>query len=143
MIIASVSIIDKLKSKLQFVFNSLVIVSSIGILGLRLIADYKYFPYIFGQQTQNSFLENHSDRLPDTFIDSDYYVEKNIPKDSKIIIDKLHNLYYFPYNFDHTSWAKSEIGYEYLITKNTKPSEIEGELVHTNNVGIQIYKLKP
>ena len=142
MIIAAVAIIDKLKPKLQLIIIFLVIISSLGILGLRIIADQKYFPYILGRQTLNNFLENHSGRLLDTFIDSDSFGEKNIPKDSKIIIDKLHNLYYFPYNYDHTSWAKSEMGYDYLITINTKPSEIEGELIHTNSVGIQIYKLK-
>jgi len=111
------------------------------ILGLRFYAVNKYLPYLSGKETQNQLLTRLSGRLPDTFIDSDNYVLENVPSGSKIVIDKLHNLYYFPYNFDHTSWIKTQVGYDYLVTINTRPTEIKGKLLHTNNVGIQIYKL--
>ena len=88
----------------------------------------------------NQFLASQSHRLPDTFIDSDNYIRDNLPSNSKIIIDKLHNLYYFPHNFDHTSWSKST-NYDFLITKDQDPSQISGQLLHTNSVGIQVFKL--
>lgn len=141
LIISSVYLVGLLKHSIANVFVYTVIISSVLIIGLRFIAVSKYLPLLLGRVTQNVFLSKISAKLPDTFIDSDNYVQDNIPKSSKIAIDKLHNLYYFPYNFDHTSWTNSLMDYDYLITKNTLPSDIEGELLHTNNVGIQVYKL--
>lgn len=141
LIIAAIAIVDQLKPKLRIFLISLFVISSVGILGLRVLADSKYFPYLLGKQTQNEFLTEFSGRMPDTFIDSDGFVANALPKNSKILIDKLHNLYYFPFDFDHTSWTKTQKGYDYLITTNTKPSEVEGQLIHSNSVGIQVYKL--
>jgi len=141
LIIGAIAVIDQLKTKFQTIFVALCILSSVLILGLRCIADYKYLPFILGHQTQNNFLESYAAHLPDTFIDSDDFVKNNLSPNSKILIDKLHNLYYFPYDFDHTSWVKTQKEYDYLITVNTKPGEVIGELLHTNSLGIQIYKL--
>lgn len=140
-IISALTVFDKLKPILQKIFITLTVLSSIAIIILRFIADIKYLPYLTGQQSTTEFLTSLSDRLPDTFIDSDDYVVKNVPQDSKILIDKLHNLFYFPYNFDHTSWSDPKIQYDYLITRDTLPKEIKGELIHVNSIGIQIYKL--
>jgi hypothetical protein len=143
LIISSVYLVNQLKPVFQKVFIILAIISSIMILGLRSFAFAKYFPYILGKENQNAFLTRLSDRLPDTFIDSDNFVQQNVSPQSKILIDKLHNLYYFPYNFDHTSWVATNSGYDYLITKDTQPNEVRGQLIHTNQIGIQVYKLKP
>jgi hypothetical protein len=143
LIVASVYIVSLLKTPLRNVFIYLAIISSLLILGMRCWAINKYLPFLLGKESQNSFLTRISGRLPSTFIDSDNYVRNQIPVGSKIVIDKLHNLYYFPYDYDHTSWTKTVEGYEYLVTFGTQPSEIKGELIHTNVVGIQIYKLKP
>jgi small basic protein len=141
LVIASVHLIGKLKPSLCRIFIYLAIISSFVIVGLRCIAVKKYIPFLLGQESQTAFLTKHAGRLPDTFIDTDYYVRDQIPHGSKILIDKLHNLYYFPYDFDHTSWTKTTRDYDYLITTNTTPSEVAGELVHTNSLGIQIYRL--
>ncbi len=140
-VISAVALVGHFKARLQTVFVFICILSSVFILSLRVYADKKYLPFILGKQTQNEFLTEYSDRLPDTFIDSDSFVEKNIPKNSRILIDKLHNLYYFPFGFDHTSWISSPTGYDYFITIGTRPEEIKGELIHTNSLGIQVYKL--
>jgi hypothetical protein len=139
-VIASVYVVGLLKTPFRNMFVYLVIISSIIIFGLRCVAVKKYLPFLLGRETQNVFLTRHASRLPETFIDSDDFVKNNVPQDSRILIDRLHNLYYFPYNFDHTSWVKSREGYDYLITVDTEPSEINGTLLHTNEVGIQIYK---
>ena len=141
LVISSVYVVSLFKPAISHIFISLAIISSIFILGLRFFAINKYLPFLYGKETQNQFLTKLSGRLPDTFIDSDNFVHDNIPSSSKIVIDKLHNLYYFPYGFDHTSWINTQAGYDYLITINTRPAEIKGELLHTNDVGIQIYKL--
>lgn len=141
LIISAVYIVSLLKVPLRNIFIFLVIISSLTIFGMRCIAVKKYIPYLLGQETQNAFLTKYSSRLPGTFIDSDDYVKNNLPGGSKILIDRLHNLYYFPYNFDHTSWVNTREGYDYLITTSTNPSEVYGTLLHTNKVGIQVYKL--
>ena len=55
--------------------------------------------------------------------------------------DDLHNLYYFPYAFDHTSWADPGKKYDYLITRGVSPKNLPGILLHTNSIGIQFIKL--
>ncbi len=140
-IISAVSVVSNQKKIVKNVFLGLCLASSVLVLGARVLADIKYLPFVLGKQTVTEYLTQHADRLPDTFIDSDGYVSQNIPRGSRVLIDKLHNLYYFPYNFDHTSWAEDELGYDYLITVGTVPSTVNGELVHTNNLGIQVYKL--
>lgn len=141
LIISSVYIISLLKDSLRNLFIYLVIISSLIILSLRIIAVKKYTPFLLGRETQNVFLTKYAARLPGTFIDTDDYIENNLDEDSKILIDRLHNLYYFPFNYDHTSWAKLSGDYDYLITIDTNPSEIKAELLHTNDIGIQIYKI--
>lgn len=139
--IASVFVVSKLKTPLRNIFIIMAVTSSLLILAMRCYAVKKYLPFLLGRESQNSFLTGLSARLPETFIDSDNFVRDQIPSSSKILIDKLHNLYYFPYDFDHTSWVKTPEGFDYLVTVDSKPQEIKGELLHTNALGIQIYKL--
>ena len=141
LIISAVYIISLLKDSLRNLFIYLVIISSLIILTLRIIAVKKYTPFLLGRETQNVFLTQYATRLPETFIDTDDYIENNLDEDSKILIDRLHNLYYFPFNYDHSSWAKLSNDYDYLITIHTNPAEIKAELLHTNDIGIQIYKI--
>lgn len=141
LVIASVYIIGNIKLSLRNIFIILSIISSVLILGMRGFAIKKYLPFLLGMESQNAFLTRQYSRLPQTFIDSDNYVRDQISPNSKILIDKLHNLYYFPYDFSHTSWANTKEQFDYLITIDTKPSEIKGELLHTNSLGIQIYRL--
>jgi len=139
--ISSVYVVSHLKKRFQVYFVYLTIFSSLLILGMRCVAFKKYIPFLLGRESQNSFLTRYSSRLPETFIDTDNYVEDKIPKESKILIDKLHNLYYFPHNFDHTSWAPYPEDYDYLITKDTETVDVKGSLIHTNNIGVQVYRL--
>lgn len=107
----------------------------------RLWANSKYLPVILGQQSKNQFLTSQSARLPDTFIDSDSWVENNLNPDKKVLVTNLHNLYYLPISFDHQSWADKDYPYPYLITKNQDSENIEGKLLHTNSLGIQVFKI--
>ena len=142
LVIASVYQVSFLKKSYIFYAQNIVLLSAMGVFALRLIAFSKNIPFLLGQEDTNQYLTRLSDRLPDTFIDSDNYVAENLSRQDKILIDKLHNLYYFPYDFDHTSWAK-DWDYDYLVTKDQDPQEIKGKLQHTNPIGIQIFKLKP
>ena len=141
LIIVSVYILSRLKNIYSNLFVVIFTLSAFLIFGLRLYAFAKYLPYLSGKLSQNQFLASQSYRLPDTFIDADDYIVKNLPSSSRYLIFKLHNLYYFPYNFDHESFATADTAYDYLVTKNTDPKSIEGKLLHTNELGIQIFKL--
>ncbi len=141
LVIASVIFINTLRhSVFKKVFLAFVILSGFIVLSLRLLAMNKYVPLFTGQMDKNTFLLANSSRLPGLFLDSDGYVA-NLPPGSKILVDKLHNLYYFPVDFDHTSWVSNPSGYDYLVTTGEDPNKIAGELVHQNNLQIQIFKL--
>lgn len=133
-----ISILPQMFKKYVYIIFT---ISFMIVIGLRLIAVKKYVPYLVGKESVNQFLTRMSSKLPGTFIDSDNYVSDYVPSNSKILINNLHNLFYFPYNFDHTSWIANDTGYDYLISEGENPSKINGVLVHTNPVGIQVFKL--
>lgn len=139
-IISALLLIDKLPENIQKFAIFLILVSSLIVALLRVNAFKKNISYLLGKQDQNQYLTSLSHRLPGTFIDSDNFVKDNL-SGQKILIDKLHNLYYFPYPFAHTSWEKSKKDYNYLITKDQNPNQINGQLIHTNSLGIQVFKL--
>ena len=139
-IISCTYIISKLLPRYQKIMIILFTASSIFILFLLLLSLAKFIPILLGQ-SHNHYLASISSRLPDTFIDSDNFVTENLPSDSKILIDKLHNLYYFPFNYDHTSWAKPGVKYDYLITVGDPVGQKDKQLLHTNSLGIQVFKL--
>lgn len=141
LIIVCVYIVSRLKQAYSNLFIAVFTLSAVLVFGLRLYAFSKYLPYLSGRLPLNQFLASLSNRLPDTFIDADDYVVKNLPPDANYVISNLHNLYYFPYNFDHESFAREDIEYDYLVTKNIDPKSVAGELLHTNPLGIQIFKL--
>lgn len=141
MIISCVYILSRMKASISRFLVVLFTVSAMIILILRLGSYLKYLPLISGQLSQNQFLASLSYRLPDTFIDADDYVAKSLPKDARYLIgNNLHNLYYFPYDFDHISFADDKV-YDYYITSEEKPETVKGELIHINPLGIQIFKL--
>ena len=140
--IASVMFIGTLEKQwLKTIFIHSVILSGFFILFLRLVAMNKYLPLLTGKMEQKTFLTNYYPRLPGTFLDTDDFVQ-DLPLGSKILVDKLHNLYYFPRDFDHTSWVNDRSGYDYLVTIGEDPIAFQGELIHTNSLDIQVFKLK-
>jgi hypothetical protein len=139
--ITSVLFVSNLKNGLfNKVFIGLVIISAWTVLSLRIYASVKYLPVWTGKMSHTEYLTAFAKRLPGTFIDSDGYVE-SLPKGSKILVDKFHNLYYFPGDFDHTSWVSDTSGYDYLITSGE--SQTPGNkwlLIHESNLGVQVFK---
>jgi hypothetical protein len=140
LIISAVYCISETFKKYLPLVIFLTIFSSTLIVGLRLIAIQKYIPYLLRKENKTQFLTRVSAKLPETFIDSDGFI-KNLPPSSKILVDKLHNLFYLDRDFDHTSWVKTWNGYDYLVTIGERGENIPGELINTNQVGIQVFKL--
>ena len=141
-VLVAIYLLSRLKDKIAILFITAFTISSLTVLVMRAGSYLKYLPYLTGSQNLNQFLTSLSSRLPGTFIDSDSYVAKNLPPAGTYLIANLHNLYYFPYNFDHDSFADQAKRYDYLVTKGADPSAIAGDLIHTNAIGIQIFKLK-
>ena len=141
-VLAAIYLLSRLKDKIAILFITACTISSFVVLAMRAGSYLKYLPYLTRSQDLNQFLASLSSRLPSTFIDSDGYVAKNLPPDGTYLIANLHNLYYFPYNFDHNSFADLAKRYDYLVTTGADPSAIAGDLIHTNAIGIQIFKLK-
>jgi hypothetical protein len=142
LIISAVYSLSSAFDKYKFVVILLVSLSALIVIGARIIAVSKYIPYLSGREDTTTFLTRYAGRLPGTFIDTDNYIRDTIPANSKILIDRLHNLYYFNRDFDHTSWVKSWQGYDYLVTIGQDSEQLDGELLHTNQIGIQVFKLK-
>jgi len=136
--ISSMYLLSRQKPLFKEISSYLLLGSFVFTLALRLIAINKYLPFLLGRESQNEFLTSISHKLPETFIDSDSFITDNL-KGKKILIDKLHNLYYFPYDFDHTSWSTDKRGYDYLITTG-EVGNSNMELIHANEIGIQIFK---
>lgn len=140
--VSSVIFMSALKKdwlKTSFIF--LVCLSGLLILSLRSVAMSKYLPFFTGQKSSAVFLDSFAGRLPGTFLDGDHFVQ-DLPQNSRILVDKLHNLYYFPRDFDHTSWAIDQNSYDFLVTIGEDPKKFPGQLIHTNSVGIQVFKLR-
>lgn len=138
-IVISLSSLDI--KKLKLILTIAIIMSAIILLFGRTYANSKYLPVILGQQSVNQFLTNNAAKLPDTFIDTDDWVAENIPANSSVLVENWHNLYYLPVNFDHQTWAEPAQKFDYLLTRNTDPDTVLGTLLHTNPIGVQIYKL--
>ncbi len=140
--ISAIYLFGKLKLLQQKVSYSIILLSSMLIICLRLYATKKYLPFLFGQVSQNQFLTQYSDRLPGAFIDSDNFVQDSLPGTSSYLIDGLHNLYYFPYAFDHTSWWNQSKTYDYLVSNTTPPDKMKVKLLHTNQLNISVYQIE-
>ena len=139
-VLGSLFLVEQLVPSLQKIFIWLVFISGVIVLCLKIITFKKNVPFLLGNQSAMQYLESRSDKLPETFLDTDSFVTNNL-KGKKIIVDKLHNLYYFPYNFDHSSWVSSTKDYNYLVTLKQDPNDIKGKLINTNSLGIQVFEL--
>lgn len=140
LVLSFVYLISKLSPKFQKLFVPISLLSCLLILAGRSLVLYRNLPYLVGRETANQYLTKRVYKLPGAFIDSDSYM-KNLGPDKKYLIGNLHNLYYFPYSFDHTSWADPKTHYDYLITTGVNKNSAPGIILHTNELGIQFIKL--
>lgn len=117
----------------------LLLISFVLVIGARIKANGKYLPYLIGKETKEQFLVKNIRRLPGTFVDEDKMIEKNFDSNKKYLVDGINNLYYFPFDFDHTSWAKDYDNYDYLVTTR-EPIWRSASLIYESSIGIKIYK---
>jgi hypothetical protein len=134
--IASIYVLQRF-AKLKYLFLG----SFLLVLLMRAKANTKYLPYIARQETKSEFLKNHIN-LTGTFIDENDEIKKRFDGNKRYLVDGFSGLYYFPFNFDHSSWATDINDYDYLVT-NRESIWGQSQLIFENDSGMKIYKKTP
>lgn len=113
--------LSKVKNKLihnYLVF--LIILISVTSIGYRAVANFKYVPVVFGQQSKSEFLKNNLNFSYGDFYDTDDYFKNNIKKTDKVLLYGFHNLYYVNFPFIDSSWVKKGDELNYIAVQNSK-----------------------
>lgn len=85
----------------------------------RGIANTKYLPVIFKQETKSSFLSNHLDFYFGDFYDVDNFFSKKLKPQETVLLYGFHNVYYIDFPFIDSSWVKKGDRFTYVATQNT------------------------
>lgn len=117
----------------------LLILSFVVVLVMRTKANTKFLPYILRMETKSEFLSKNISKLPGTFVDEGDKIKLQFSPNKRYLIDGFTNLYYFPFDFDHSSWAEDYKNYDYLVTNRDSIWE-DSRLIFENNTGVRIYK---
>ena len=114
----------KSKTFFQKAFLILLIVVSFAHIGYRSLANKKFVPVVFGQQTKESFLSQNLN-----FEFGDFYngeIKNIIKKEDLVLILGGHNLFYVNFPFVHYSYAPPKTYFSYLLLQDTSlPRELE------------------
>lgn len=113
--------IYKLRSKgFQMFLVIVVIVVSLSSTSYRLLANSKYIPVIFGEQTRSQFLTKNLNFSFGDFYDTDSYFHIHIKKSDTVLLYGFHNLYYVDFPFIDSSFVKKGKKFNYIATQNSK-----------------------
>lgn len=135
----TISLIN-LRDMQRFILAFILFVSAINI-GYRFLANKKYIPYIIGKESKATFLCKHLNFDFGDFYDCDGMIQKIVGKDTLLIHD-IHNLYYVPVKFVHTSYADKNSTYRYFLTKNKIEDKKLKEVYENKKMKIYLYKRK-
>ena len=100
----------------------------------RGIANSRYLPVIFGQQTKADFLRKHLHFSFGDFYDTDGYFKKTIRSSDTVLLFGFHNLYYADFPFIDSSYIKKGDKFIYIATQNAVlPNRFsDWKLLYTN-----------
>lgn len=110
--------------------------------GFRGIANARYIPFIFGQESRGEFLTKNLNFSFGDFYDTDKWFEKNIKEGDKVLLYGFHNLYYADFPFVHESFAKKGDKFNFIATQNTQLPErfMYWKLIYRNELtGVSVY----
>lgn len=102
----------------KFLLVTIISISIISV-GYRFVANSKYLPVIFGQQTKEEFLSKNLNFSFGDFYDTDGYFKENIKPTDTVLLYGFHNLYYVNFPFIDSSWVKEGDKFNYIATQNT------------------------
>ena len=133
--------IQQLNKTGKIIAYALVIIISIISITYRGVANAKFIPVIFGQQTKEQFLAEHLNFSFGDFYDTDGYFSKHIHKNDLVYVYGFHNLYYVNFPFTLNS-LDSHISYIAIQGNYPLPKEFqEWKKVYENKVThVVLYK---
>lgn len=120
---------------------SVIMVSSIN-LGYRALANYKFIPVLFRQQSRDIFLSKHLNFNNGDFYDPGKNISKIIHKDDLVLVYGSHNLFYADFPFIHESFVSPDTKFSYVLTQNTNLVEKLANLApiyENNKTGTRLY----
>lgn len=111
-----VAVVEKENRWKNYLLKLAIFIAVIN-LGVRAVANYKYFPVVFGWQGREVFLANNLKFNNGDFFDIDREIKKRV-KDEKVLIYGSHNLFYTDFPFVHESFAQKSQYYKYLLAQD-------------------------
>jgi len=112
-----------------YLFIFLVVFSNIIYRG---VANMKYLPFIFGNESKEKFLEKNLNFDFGDYIDKGGKVSE-IVENEKVLIKGIHNLYYVDFKYDHESWIR-EKDYRYILSREALLTENDYNLVYQDSL---------
>lgn len=103
----------------KILFTGIVLIAVIS-LGYRLVANWKFVPYLVGKETKQQFLTNNLNFSFGDFYDTDGVLTNKITADDNALLYGFHNLYYVDFPFIDSSWVSKGDTFNYIVTQNTQ-----------------------
>lgn len=122
----------------------LVIFVSFTSIGYRGVANAKYIPVIFKNESKSEFLEKHLNFNYGDFYDTDKYFKNNIKQTDNVLLYGFHNLYYVDFPFIDYTWIKKGDKFNYIATQNSNlPKKFSNwKLIYYNKTtNVKLYTL--
>lgn len=115
LLVAVISNEEKFFKRILLAFAISVAVINIGY---RALANKKFLPVIFGRESRNEFLSRYLNFKDGDFLDLNNDLRRILKKDDLVLIDGFHNLFYVDFPFVHSSFVKSDLPVEYILTQD-------------------------
>ncbi len=129
---------------LKIVFLCIVLIISLVSIAYRGVANAKFIPVIFNNQSEGEFLSKNLNFNYGDFYDTDGYFKRNIGQEDTVLLYGFHNLYYINFPFIDSSWVKKGDSFNYIATQNTNlPDRFKNwKLVYQNlKTNVKLYSL--
>lgn len=107
-------------SILQKIFLFTFFICLFSSLFYRGIANAKFIPVVFGQETKAEFLQNYLNFSFGDWYDIDGYMKQHIKSTDTVLLYGYHNLYYIDFPYIHYTWVKKGDVFNYIATDETQ-----------------------
>jgi len=107
--------IQKREIKITFISASLFI--ALVHLGIRGMSNGRVIEFLAQPQATQAYLQQYLPAKLGNFGQAADFLVNQVGEKEKVLVVGSHNLFYFPVNFDHESWAEPGIKYKYILTQ--------------------------
>ncbi len=108
---------DKKYNFYRIAITGMIICISVSTLIYRGVASAKYFPYLLGKESKQSFLVNHLNFSFGDFLDIDGKIQKMLLPTDVVLLIGFHNLYYVDFPFIDMSYIRNGDRFTYIATQ--------------------------